>query len=245
MQFRYGFLTLSAWAPLVSMAVGMCACGEPIVGEAERLGELGRSVVPGDHISVVVNEDEKVRAQLLGGVTDHERFDGGAIEVEWRSDSVGLPDEAFLITREGDSAFLIFEPPPNVWGSAYAEVDLVLNGTRVGSWSVEIEIVPQDDAPTFEGIVSSVSNEDRSTVRLEFKINDIDTPLDRLEVSADSSTPGLASLEVSGTGEDWVLVLEAAEGAVGLTDIQLAVSDGHSTTQMPIAVVIVDSSAGN
>ena len=101
---------------------------------------------------------------------------------------------------------------------------------------------PSDDEPPTIGAVSDLTiPEDSTTGALPFTVDDPDTPLADLSVTAASSDPSVVpetGITIEGTGGDRTVTVTPALNATGASTVTLTVSDGTSTASTTFRVTV-------
>ncbi|MCP3063693.1 Ig-like domain-containing protein [Myxococcus sp. K38C18041901] len=100
--------------------------------------------------------------------------------------------------------------------------------------TVSLTVIPVNDAPTLTSVPDQRITRDSSTGELPFTVDDVDTGLEGLTVSATSSNTDLVPndsthLVLGGAGSSRTLDVLPVAGASGSTTITLSVSDGSET----------------
>ncbi|MGE6757760.1 Ig-like domain-containing protein [Corallococcus interemptor] len=107
--------------------------------------------------------------------------------------------------------------------------------------TVTLTITPVDDAPTLSPVAPQSIPGDSSTGDLAFTVNDVDSAVESLTVTATSSNAGLvpndpSHLVLGGSGASRTLKVVPAVNASASTTITLSVSDGTGTTSTTFTV---------
>jgi hypothetical protein len=103
--------------------------------------------------------------------------------------------------------------------------------------------------PTISGIANQRTSRDTTTAAIPFTVGDIETPVNNLVVSAQSSNPSLvpnANLVLSGSGATRSLTAIPAAGQSGHTTISVTVTDSEgksATTSFILSVSYIASAA--
>ena len=98
--------------------------------------------------------------------------------------------------------------------------------------TVNITVVPVNDAPTISDIPNQIINQDTSTGALPFVIGDVETAPAQLTLSATSSNPALApvaGIVFGGAGANRTVTVTPVAGATGASTITVTVSDGTAS----------------
>lgn len=83
-----------------------------------------------------------------------------------------------------------------------------------------------------------------STKKIPFDIDDSDTPVKELVVTATSSNPSLlpvANISITGSGEHRYVTATPTRGRIGTATVTLIVSDGTDTAEEPFQLIVISS----
>ncbi|MBI1294386.1 tandem-95 repeat protein [bacterium] len=135
---------------------------------------------------------------------------------------------------------LVLTPGPNLFGTATITMT-VSDGSEN---TIDSFVLTVHALPTISPIAQQTVAEDES-ITVPFTIDDRDTPLDRLQLSADSSDTALvprSNLIFQGTGNDRTLRITPAPDMFGTGIITITINDGtyKSTTAFQLVVTPVD-----
>ncbi len=142
-----------------------------------------------------------------------------------------VPDANILLTGSGASRTLNVTPLPNQFGTVIVTLT-VSDGVLSSQDTFTLTILPIDDAPTIGQLSGRAIIEDTVAGPYPFTIDDIDTALNSLVVTASSSNPSLVpneNLLIAGTGANRTIKATPASNTNGVTTITISVSDGVST----------------
>ena len=93
--------------------------------------------------------------------------------------------------------------------------------------------VAPNTAPTITPIDSVIIDQDSSTPEMTFVVDDFETPVGELIISATSSNPSLASasgINLTGSGPNRGIIVTPVAGEFGSATITVTVDDGNLTT---------------
>ncbi|MDB5335219.1 MAG: Repeat family, partial [Planctomycetaceae bacterium] len=136
------------------------------------------------------------------------------------------------LSGAGASRTLNVTPLPNQSGTVIVTLT-VSDGTLSSQDAFTLTILPVNDAPTIGQLSGRAIIEDTVAGPYPFTIDDIDTAVSSLLVTASSSNPSLVpneNLLIAGTGSNRTIKATPAAEANGVTTITISVSDGVSTT---------------
>lgn len=161
----------------------------------------------------------------------------------------------FDVTVAGTSGGLAFSTPPaidpvtgaltytaapNTSGTATINVFLRDSGSGAApssnissTQSFRITVNPTNDAPTISTITGKATAEDTDAGPIDFTIDDIDTSVEDLIVTATSSDTSLVpdgQILIEGTGANRSLLITPTPNLTGETTITVFVTDGDATT---------------
>jgi hypothetical protein len=158
------------------------------------------------------------------------------------SDSNLLPVANIAFAGTGVERILRLTPAPGQIGQSLVTLTVTDAGGLTASDSFLFTVVPSNQPPTLSVIEHQNTLAGVPTAPIAFTLQDADTPLDSLTLSASSSNPALlpaANIAISGSGADRTLVLTPLEKETGTTLVTLRVSDGrHSTSQGFVLMVL-------
>lgn len=164
----------------------------------------------------------------------------------------GSPNESkqsltYLVTTTNKAFFSVlptisstgtlnFKPASNADGSTTVNVVLQDNGgisfggtNKTDPQSFTITVTAVDDAPAISLARTLSINEDSGTTNISFKVTDVDTAADNIQVAVVSSNPDLvpnANLVLGTTGTNRNLSITPLTNANGIASIQLTATDG-------------------
>lgn len=149
--------------------------------------------------------------------------------VQVTSSNQGLvPNANLVITGEGTVRNLEITPVPNGFGSVTLTLS-VSDGSSVTSRSVEVTVNAVNDPPVISNIANQFVIKDFTSAPIPFTFQDVETPVDELEItleSSDTTLVPLANMVLDGTGMDRTLTITPAAGLDGEVTITVKVDDG-------------------
>ena len=119
-------------------------------------------------------------------------------------------------------------PGTNRFGSTLITIS-VSDGNTTGATEFILNVLPVDDPPTISPIADQIIDEDSSTGPLGFKIEDIDTPLDKLLIEGASNNPDLVSFNgivFGGSGPERTVTVTPIPNQSGLATVRITVGNG-------------------
>lgn len=156
------------------------------------------------------------------------------------SNTTLVPNENISIAGTGAERTLTITPAEGESGFTTIEV-VVSDGEDVAIEAFQLEVEPVDDPPTISEIPDQETDEDTPTGPIPFTVDDGDTPLEELLVSAVSSNPEVVTnngLTISGSGAERTLVAEPLPGASGTTTITVRVDDGTTVVSEEFELLV-------
>ncbi len=98
------------------------------------------------------------------------------------------------------------------------------------SQTFDLVVTPVNDPPVISGIAAFTINEDAGVTNRAFILNDVDTDITTVTVSAASSDTNLVTVSTSGTTTNRTLVVTTVTNAFGSATITLIADDGSATS---------------
>ncbi len=141
---------------------------------------------------------------------------------------------------------MILTPAANQYGTTQLDVT-VSDGTASSTKSMYLMVNPVNDAPTVTGLSSNYTMAENGTTAVTFTVDDIDTAITALTVTANSSNTQLVpnsavNLIISGTGSSKTLTVTPALNAnsdiYGTATITVTVSDGSFSAQAAFILTV-------
>lgn len=99
-----------------------------------------------------------------------------------------------------------------------------------------------NDPPALSKVPDQVIETNQQLGPIQFEVNDPDTPLAKLQVSVNFSSPDLIrsdSVRLDGSGSRRTLTAQPAAGKVGVTSVTLSVSDGEQSVNVTFQLTIL------
>lgn len=152
-----------------------------------------------------------------------------------------VADGGITFTGSGATRTVTVRPLTNEVGSAFIFIDVTDTGGGTTQTGFLLNVQEVDDPPLISIFSLRNISEDTAMATTNFWINDVDSPLANLEVTATSSNPGLvpdANIVLGGSGTNRTIRLTPVSDGNGVAIITLRVSDGHSnrTSQFQLTV---------
>ncbi len=146
------------------------------------------------------------------------------------SNNTLLPDSDIVIRGLDKERIITLTPAPNQNGTALVTI-IVSDGQAHDISRFFFIVDPVNDPPTVTPIADHETNEDHEA-KIKFRISDIDTPIDQLEVWAKSSDDELIptkDISFKGHGNKREMIIKPGRDYSGSANITLFVSDQDST----------------
>src|SRR6185503_3110051 len=140
-----------------------------------------------------------------------------------------IPTNNIVFGGSGSSRTVTLAPLANQSGSANITIEVFDGALAFASASFTFTVNPVNDPPTMTGIINQSIADDMSTGVLPFAVSDVETPADRLTVTASSSDTSLVPLSnivLGGNGTNRALIVTPAGHRSGSAIITLTVTDG-------------------
>lgn len=146
-----------------------------------------------------------------------------------RSDNATLiPEAGMVITGAGGSRTLAVTPAPDQSGSATLTVTVNdIGGTDTETFRLTVR--PVNDPPSIGDIPDQNLDAGTSTGPISFTLDDVDTPAEKLVLSAVSTDTKLvpeANIVFGGTGNKRTVTISPSPGLSGDVTLRVSVSDG-------------------
>ncbi len=154
-----------------------------------------------------------------------------------------IPDQNMTINGSGTNRDIIITPASNQSGSAVVTV-IVSDGVDQASTSFKVEVNALPKAPTISNISGKSTDQDVTIGPIAFTINDEDTPVGDLTVTAASSNPNLVTNDniiLGGSGSNRTVTVTPEPGKHGSASITITVSDGTNQAQTSFKLTVVSS----
>ena len=163
------------------------------------------------------------------------------------SDQAVVLDADVVLGGSDGNRTISIDPVADASGNTDITITVSDGGSTDAVLSFAVEVTPVNDPPTITGIANQAINEDSSTAALPFSIDDIDTPLGSLMVTATSSDQGLipdGNLVIAGSAPNLTITATPLSNTSGSASITVTVSDGGSegdgVTVFAVSVGAVD-----
>ena len=156
------------------------------------------------------------------------------------SDTTLVPNENVTVGGDGTDRTVTVAPAEHEIGVATITIT-VGDGVLSASESFEVTVEQVNDVPTITEISDQSIDEDSITAAIGFTITDVETSVDDLTVSGDSSNLTLVpegNIEFEGSGVNRTVVVSPAEDEFGIATITVTVNDGTEDVSESFDVVV-------
>jgi hypothetical protein len=202
------------------------------------LDAIGDLTLPEDASDVVVP-----LSGISSGATNEDQL---LVLTATSSNPAVLPDPAVVYTSPASTGSLRLTPVPNRSGTAVISVTIddggAENATRTRQFLVTVTAT--NDAPTISAVADQVTEPGTATRFIPFTIDDVDSPLASLQVSATSSNATLlpaAGIVLAGSGRSRSVQLRPLAQQLGQTLVTLSVNDGSLTNAVAFLLTVTAS----
>ncbi len=158
------------------------------------------------------------------------------------SDVSIIPNSGIVISGTDANRTVSVSPSANATGGPVTITLTVSDGTGFTTETFNVTVTPVNDPPTISEIADVTISEDTSTGTLIVTLNDPDSPLSSLALTATSSNQQLipnSNISLGGThGTRTLTITPAANAYGGPATITLTVSDGSSLTTETFNVTV-------
>jgi hypothetical protein len=194
--------------------------------------------------NVTMTEDSDPQVINLTGITDgavHE--DQDLIVTAVSSNPDVMPHPTVDYTSPDSTGTLTLAPAPNVTGSTtiIVTVNDGQSSDNLFTRTFGVLVNAVNDPPTITDIPNQVIDQNTVTPALPFVIDDAETPVDSLQLSASSSDQNLVpngNIQLSGTGPNRSVTVTPALSGTGSSTITVSVSDGFQTTSTSFELAV-------
>ena len=136
-----------------------------------------------------------------------------------------------VLGGSGASRTITITPERDASGSTTISITAD-DGTTTTTRTFVLQVIAVNDAPTISALANQAVDEDQPVAPQAFTINDVDTAIDTLTLSASSSNTTLvpaASIALGGSGGNRTVTVTPAPNQSGLASISVTVGDGTKT----------------
>lgn len=150
------------------------------------------------------------------------------------------PNTNLVLSGNGINRVLTITPKEDRYGETLITIS-VDDGEYISSQTFKLTVNPVNDPPTISDIPSQTLNEDTS-LEVPFTIGDVDTPLDQLALTINSTNPDLlpvSRIVLKRNGANGVLTLTPTADQSGTTVVIVSVSDGQSIATDSFQVTVL------
>jgi uncharacterized repeat protein (TIGR01451 family) len=214
------------------------------VGSALSTGAVLTVLVPpsvSDLADQVIEEDAATLV-LPFTVGDVDADASVLVLVATSSNSSLVPTDQIAFGGAGTDRTLEIKTLTNAFGSAMVTIEVRDEDGLSAIDSFVLTVNPVNDPPTIAAITSQATLEDTS-LQLSVMVNDVDSVLAELSLSAMSSSPGLideTNMVFSGTGGNRLLTMQPGTNQNGSATITVTVTDTNGATAFTEFVLTVD-----
>ncbi|PYI88064.1 MAG: hypothetical protein DME26_04245, partial [Verrucomicrobia bacterium] len=142
-----------------------------------------------------------------------------------------IPTNRIIFGGSGSARTVVLRPVTNENGSATITLT-VSDGTLTGSTTFNLTVHPVNDPPTISQSTDRNLAEDQPTQAIPFTVDDIDTALSQLVVTATSANQSIvrdSNIVLSGSGTNRTVVITPVTNAFGPVAVTFTVSDGQAS----------------
>ena len=195
------------------------------------------------------NEDTPVAVNVT--LSDNDSPASSLTLTGFSSNPIVVPNSGIVASGSGALRTVTVTPAANQSTPVGSPVTITLtvsDGTLTGSTAFTLAVVAVGDAPTISPIADQTTPLNVVTAPIAFQVGDGDTALNALSLSATSSNSTLVANTVSsfsffGSGADRTLTVTPAQNQTGATTIEVAVSDGTSTSRATFVLTVTSGAA--
>ena len=129
-------------------------------------------------------------------------------------------------------------------GNASFDFTVTANENVSNSSSATLTLNPVNDSPVISSVAAQVGEKNIATGPIPFSISDVDSSVACGDVSFISSNSALVlntSIIIDGTAPNCTVTLTPETNQVGLTNVNLTVSDGNSSNQTIFGITFSDN----
>lgn len=176
-----------------------------------------------------------------------------------KSDNPSLiPNTGIIHQKDGDDFFLSIVPAPHQYGKATITVS-VHDGFDRTSRDFEVTVSPVNDAPAITFIKNQANESRQNEPLVQFRVLDIDHPLDQLTIQAESRNPARPTEEMISLSRvaqsaykknygpasmDFILAFNEIPKLQENLNITIIASDGLDTTEKEISLLLSNETTG-
>ncbi|MBU3665734.1 MAG: tandem-95 repeat protein, partial [Chthoniobacterales bacterium] len=189
--------------------------------------------------ALTINENAGTGA-LAFTVGDAETATGSLAVTATSSNQMLVPDANIVIGGSGTNRTVTVTPAGNANGTATITIN-VSDGNAMTSTRFLLTVNAVNDPPTISNIANQTITAGTATPAIKFSVDDVDTPVASLVVTASSSNQALvpdANISISGSGAYSSVTITPLAGQNGTTTITLTVSDGELSTSSNFVLTV-------
>ncbi|KPA13601.1 secreted protein containing Cellulosome anchoring protein, cohesin region domain protein [Candidatus Magnetomorum sp. HK-1] len=174
------------------------------------------------------NEDERISITLNASDSDGQSLTYTIL---------GLPKNG---TLTGIPPHIIYQPDKNYFGSD--KISFTVNDGYTNALlpaEISLSVVPVNDEPQISVLSDQVLNRSIASNPISITVSDIDTPIEELQLTWESSEKELINLVMfSGFGQNRTATIIPSEGKHGTSTIDIVVSDGIDSVKSEFNVTV-------
>jgi len=157
----------------------------------------------------------------------------------WSMTGGGPAKGSVTVSGTGASPTLNYSPNANYNGSDSFVLAVSDGNGGSATITVNVTIIPVNDAPVISDIADKTINEDSSTGSISFTVSDVETSAGALTPSATSSNTALVpNVTLGDSGANRTVSVTPAAGIWGTADITVTVSDGSDSVSDTFTVTV-------
>ncbi len=176
------------------------------------------------------NNEDTVTGPIAFTVGDANTAPASLTLRQFSSNPALIPTNNIVFGGSVSNRTVTLTPLANQSGASTITIEVVDGGSAFAAASFVFAVTPVNDPPTITGITNQFITQDTSTAVLPFAVSDVETPADRLTVTAASSDPALVPLSnivLGGNGTNRAVVVTPLAGRSGTVAITLTVADAN------------------
>lgn len=195
-------------------------------------------------ISGLVNQtvaEDTTLGPLAFTVGDAETAAGALQVFVSSSNTVLFPSGRMTLAGSGSARTITLNPAAERSGTALITL-IVSDGAATAQTSFLVTVTPVDDPPTITGPGDKTIESGRTLGPLAVSLNDIDTTLSNLTLTATSSDPVMlpaSAFVFGGSGGARTVSITPVAGLTGNATVTLTVSDGTSTASAIFTLTVI------
>lgn len=151
-----------------------------------------------------------------------------------------VPDANIVFGGSGANRTVTLTPAANQSGTTTITIT-VSDGTATASTNFTLTVSDVNDPPVISAISDQTTPENTPTAAIPFTVNDAETPVADLTLTASSSNPSLvpvANISFGGSGANRTVTINPGASQSGTATITITVSDGASSASTAFQLTI-------